>query len=407
MFLELLFFVLAGVAVGTFTGLLPGIHPNTVLTLLLSAAPLLLFLPAEYALAFIVSLAVSNTFTDFIPSIFLGAPDPEVCLSVLPGHSLLLAGRGYEALCLAVSGCLGATLLTIASLPLLLAGLPYLYSMTRPFLALLLGAVVALMVIREGRSAPAALLVLLLSGAFGLVSLNALPESQSLFPALTGMFGISGLLVSLHAGAPLPKQEFRASLRPRMVLRGSFTGWLAGLLSGLLPGIGSSQAGALASEVSGSRRREFLVALGGISTANIIFTFLVFYLLGKVRSGAAQAVSQALSTLGPADLTLILASGLLSCFLSAAATLLIGKRAVRIAELDYKRVTLVILASLAATVALLSGPVGLLVCLAGTLLGLAAILSGVRRTHMMGFLIIPTILFFSGWQAGALLALGL
>jgi len=42
---------------------------------------------------------------------------------------------------------------------------------------------------------------------------------------------------------------------------------------------------------------------------------------------------------------------------------------------------------------------GFLVLTAGTLLGMTAPLSGVRRTQAMGFLLVPTILFYSGLTA--------
>jgi TctA family transporter len=41
----------------------------------------------------------------------------------------------------------------------------------------------------------------------------------------------------------------------------------------------------------------------------------------------------------------------------------------------------------------------LLISFAGTLLGIAAIKIGIKRSHMMGFLVFPTILYFSGLTA--------
>ena len=406
MFPEILLFSLAGILLGTFTGLLPGIHPNTLFLLLLSLSPALTGLPLEYIMVFIVSVAVSNTFTDFIPSIFLGAPDPEAALSVLPGHRMLLSGRGYEALALSVAGGIGVVLLTLLTLPLLFFLLPFLYSLTKPFIHLLLLVVVAWMVCSERRNSPAALLVFSLSGTFGFISLSTLPENVALFPALTGMFGISTLIVSFRNRTVVPRQEYRIALKKRMLLRGSFTGWMAGLLSGLLPGIGAAQAGALASEFSGTKKREFLVALGGINTSNILFTLLVFYLIGKVRSGASHAISQLMWNLSLTDLFLITATSAFVCFVSAAITLYTGRKAAAaIARIDYSRISVLVMASLILLVFLLSGPAGLLVCLTGILIGISAVLSGVKRTHMMGFLILPTILYFSGLQNAAMFML--
>jgi putative membrane protein len=63
---------------------------------------------------------------------------------------------------------------------------------------------------------------------------------------------------------------------------------------------------------------------------------------------------------------------------------------------SYKKLNLSIILFLLVAVAIFTGPVGLLISCAGTLLGILAIKLGIKRSHMMGFLIFPTILYFSG-----------
>ena len=73
---QLILAILIGILAGTLTGLIPGIHINLVSVIIigffhavsLSPNPLLLVI-------FIVSMATAHTFLDFIPSIYLGAPD--------------------------------------------------------------------------------------------------------------------------------------------------------------------------------------------------------------------------------------------------------------------------------------------------------------------------------------------
>lgn len=126
--LALLTFALLGTAAGVLTGLTPGLHVNTVAALVLafqgsllalaallfawanpSASDLLLLLAV-----LVVAHVVAHTFLDFIPSIFLGAPEAETALSVLPGHRMLLQGRGLEAVRLSARGSLAAALLSLA-----------------------------------------------------------------------------------------------------------------------------------------------------------------------------------------------------------------------------------------------------------------------------------------------------
>ena len=88
---EFVLALLLGIVVGTFTGLAPGIHINLVSAILLgslSTIPFLNSFAKIYFVVFIVAMAITHSLLDFIPSIFLGAPDEDTALSVLPGHEL-------------------------------------------------------------------------------------------------------------------------------------------------------------------------------------------------------------------------------------------------------------------------------------------------------------------------------
>ena len=101
MLLEILLAILIGILIGTITGLIPGVHINLVGAFLIGvSASFLFFVGPVYLAVFIVAMAITHTFVDFIPSIFLGCPDTDTELSVLPGHELLKKGQGYEAIVL-------------------------------------------------------------------------------------------------------------------------------------------------------------------------------------------------------------------------------------------------------------------------------------------------------------------
>lgn len=400
MLLEILAFSFLGIILGAITGLLPGLHPNTLFALVLSFSAFLLQFPLVCSLAFIISLSVSNVFLDFIPSILFGAPDPDNCMSVLPGHQLLMEGRGYEAVFLSVLGGLGAVLLTIATLPLLLFAIPTLYSYLHPVIHILLLLVVFWMAWTEkGTGKLWAVLVFLLSGFFGFITLNTLPSSQALFPSLTGLFGLSGLIVSFYGKSALPRQKKTTNIQGRGI-KGTVTGWLAGMFAGLLPGLGSSQASIIAAQTFKAKTKDFLTSLGGINAANIIFTLVAFFTLGKTRSGAVSAIAQLTPSITSQELTLLMLIALLTAFISVILVLKISGFLInRIHSISYKNLNLSIILFLLAAVAILTGPLGLLLALSGTLIGLLAIKSGVKRSHMMGFLIFPTIIYFSDLTA--------
>jgi len=409
MFFDVLAFVFLGIAFGTVTGLIPGIHPNTVFVLLVSSIPVLaLGVPGVLLLVFIVSVAVSNTFTDFLPSIIFGAPDPDSALSVLPGHRLLLMGRGYEAVALTVLGGICASSLILLTLPVLVYLIPFVYSSISPFLHFLLISVVLWMILAErGRKKAAAFFVFLAAGLFGLVTLNAYPQNQLLFPSLTGLFALSTLVTSLWSGCVLPKQDTGPEMHGDF-RKGVLTGWLAGWLAGMLPGVGAAQAGAIAAQRLKASTEDFLTALGGINTSNILFTLLMFYSIGKTRSGAMWAISQIAPSVSLWGMAVLVMAGVTVSFASGAITLMLGRfllsRAMRI---DYRKMTLTVISLLIILIVLLSGPLGVLSAFTGLFIGLLSISSGVRRSHMMGYLLLPTIVYFSGVSPSVSLALGI
>jgi len=108
MILELVAALIVGILFGTATGLFPGIHINLVAVGLLALLGGAYFSGVEslVLVVFIVAMAVTHTFIDFIPSVFLGAPEEDSFLSVLPGHQLLKEGKGYEAVVLTLYGSL-------------------------------------------------------------------------------------------------------------------------------------------------------------------------------------------------------------------------------------------------------------------------------------------------------------
>ncbi|KXB09466.1 hypothetical protein AKJ35_00790 [candidate division MSBL1 archaeon SCGC-AAA833F18] len=89
--IDLLGFALLGTCMGVFTGLIPGLHVNNITPILvgLVAGSTLGMMPA---LALIVSMMLTHTFLDYIPSTFLGVPDEDTALTILPAHKLVLEG---------------------------------------------------------------------------------------------------------------------------------------------------------------------------------------------------------------------------------------------------------------------------------------------------------------------------
>ncbi|RMF89176.1 MAG: hypothetical protein D6733_06875 [Methanobacteriota archaeon] len=398
--LDLLAFIFLGVLLGTFTGLVPGIHVNTVVIVVIALLPALLESFTPYSvIALVIAMSLVHSYVDYIPSIFLGAPQEDSVLSVLPGHRLLLKGRGYEAVRLTVVGGLGAT---VMGLLMLLAGimvLPAVYPYVRAAVPYLLIALLFYIVWMQnrGRQLYAALAVLY-SGLLGILILDRgiISLKYALFPALTGLFGVSTLLTSLRTNASIPPQtlEWEPVRYGKGVLAGSF----AGALAGLLPSIGSSQSATLIQGLfGGGDEKEFLIALGGVNTANSIYAFLALYLIGRARSGASIAVKEIMDVLSPADLLFMVSVVLFTTFFAVFITLELAKMgALFVQSLDYRSFSLVIIAFLTLLVDLLTGWRGLLILATASAIGLFVQEAGVNRSTSMAVLIVPTIIYFLG-----------
>lgn len=99
-----------GVVLGTISGLVPGVHSNTVAGFLAGASGSLLVLFGPEGLA---ATMVTHTFLDAVPSMFLGVPDPDTVLSVLPAHRLCLAGHGEGAVRVSALGSVAGFVLCL------------------------------------------------------------------------------------------------------------------------------------------------------------------------------------------------------------------------------------------------------------------------------------------------------
>jgi putative membrane protein len=394
--IELLAMVLLGILLGLFSGLAPGIHLNTI------AAIVVLFArQGDFsAVAMVVAMSIAHSFFDFIPSILLGAPDAENFLSVLPGHRLLLKGKGLEAIGLAVNGCFFGVIISVALLPLFSLFVQRMTGFLYKFIPLILGFVLLVMVFSEkGWKKAWAALAIALCGALGVIALGGnIGVGNALFCLATGFFGASTLLVSLFKKQAFARQKAgKPAFNAKRAVKMSFFGSIAGSIVAFLPSIGPNEAAFLVSKLVGRvKTKDFLVMLGSISSANMLFSFFTLFLIGKARTGAAAAVKE-LFELQAQEMFQIAAIALVAAGISALLAIAIAKKAVEgMQRIDYFWLNLAVLGFLTMLAFLFSGLQGLLLFGTATAIGLLPALKGNRRTGCMAFLMVPTMLFYLG-----------
>ncbi|MGD9276147.1 MAG: tripartite tricarboxylate transporter permease [Candidatus Pacearchaeota archaeon] len=393
MLIQIILFLFLGILAGTLTGLIPGIHINTIGVFLIAlSASLLTNLNPIYFVVFISSMSITHTFLDFIPSVFLGCPDSDTELSILPGHDLLKQGKAYEAIILTAYGSISAIfILILISYPsiLIISKTYFLIEKLIPYILILASLILILI---ENKKFTASF-VFIISGILGYIVLNLENLNQPLLPLLTGLFGSSALILSIKNKTKIPEQKIT---KPKTkILKPVFRSLIASPLCSFLPGMGSGQAAIIGNINSKLDNKGFLVLIGATNTLVMGFSFILLYIISKTRTGAAVTIKEILGNIETNILILILTivfiSGIISFFLTINLAKFFSNKFKKINYTFLSTITLIILLII---VFILSGFLGILILIISTFTGIYCIQLNIRRTFMMGCLMIPTILFY-------------
>lgn len=413
MFFETILFMLLGICIGIFFGITPGFHVNLAITTLF---PFAFLFPSPYQfVVLIVSVSCTEMFIDYIPAIFIGAPDADTALSVLPGHRLLFEGRGYEAIKLTVIGGLGALMVGLLMIALVANVFGLLYDISRPYMQYIILGVIGFMIISEKKPKKMlfAALIISLSGFLGLITLNSslVPQQEVLFPVLTGLFGLSGLMISLSEKAGIPEQKDDVGLRikKKEIVKAVVFAAFAGILVGFLPAVGISEAAVMMQYVGGSNTaRSFLITTSGINVANDLFSFISLWLVGNPRSGASVAIQQILTELTFFDVVFLIGSIFFTAGIAAMLTLYLGKKIPKLlVKLNYRYLNISVIIFIVVLVFVLTGFYGLLIAFTSASIGMLCVQLKIRRSHCMGVLLCSTVLFFTGLSPTVISLLGI
>lgn len=399
--IPLIFGILTGLVCGIVSGLIPGIHSNTMAGIMVGLSPALLTIlgPEGFAAA-LISLLISHSFLELIPSTFFGIPDSGTALSVLPAHALTLEGKGEEAVRLSALGCIYGI-----SIGVPVSALAYLFLtplqasidwFTGPLLVLMMGSVIL-----HEESPFWALLIFAGSGLLGLFAFRyqylawgLAGESSILMPLLTGLFGLSIILTSSHS--PIPRQRFKGiDLETGDIIRASLPGSLAGLLVGWLPGLSTASANAVIS--AGIRydtnQRRYLIAAGAATCTNAVVGLAAFYGIERTRNG----VMVALASLDPPPFPVLLTAAVAASGAAYLITIRLSGYARWFSGIDGKILNSLIGGFVIVLSGIFTGPFGLFILVCATGIGLLPGLLNLSRVTCMGAVTLPVILYSLGF----------
>jgi putative membrane protein len=401
--LTLLAFTGVGVGLGTLSGLVPGLHANNFALVLVAVAPAAPGPPAAVACA-VLAAGITHTFLDVVPALALGVPDAAMAAGALPGHRLVLGGRGREALRLSALGSGGALVVALPVAVPLTALVHHGEADLYALLPALLVVVFGLLVVAERRPSKvlAAAFLVCLSGALGLATLGdattfggLLTIGGVLTPLFAGLFGVPVLVDAARSGGVPAQDDAAIAVGPRVVGRSVAAGVAGGGLVGYVPGVSAGVAATLSlplASAGGERDpdpdRTYLVATSGANTATAVFALFSLVALGAPRTG----VTVALGELGHPRLLTLLAVTVVAGVVAAALVPVVGDRYLRlVGRLDPLKTSLVACALLGLLSYLFAGLAGVAVLGVAALVGLLPVRLGVRRVHLMGVLAVPLV----------------
>lgn len=409
---DLIIACIIGILIGCLTGLFPGIHVNTSGAIIYTMSPYLLeYTSPEAICTFLATLAISHALLEFIPSTLLGIPEEGTALSILPGHRMVLEGRGKEAIRIVSIGGYGAIIVTVITLPIFAIILPYFHNLSKPYLWIILSAVSIILIYKLSSNNRQRLwsgILFILSGIIGwTVFQTPISSNLSLMATFSGLFGISTIMFSLNDNSFIPHQNSFYEINiDKTKIKNIFLGGTTGAILGFLPGFGPAQGGIIAQEVSNTSDEDedagnFLTIISGINTSDCLFSLISIYLIGNPRSGIAVFISYMINNFTIYDLIMFIGASLFAVSISLIFAIKIGDKFIKIVEnLNYKKMSISGIAIMIIMVYIFTlyynNPIWYITILliSSTALGLIPHYQGISKSHLMGVLIIPAIIIY-------------
>jgi putative membrane protein len=395
MFIQFFALAVIGILIGIFTGICPGIHVNLVAATLLAVSPFLLTFLEPLSLAvFIISLAVTHSFLDTIPSIYLGAPENENALSVLPGQRMLLQGEGYQAVKITITGTYFGMIFAACLIPIFMFVANKIYPYLKPVMVYLLVLIVAYIILKD-KDKFWSFLLFLLSGTLGVIVFS-IPMKEPLFPLLSGLFGVSGLMISFFENTKIPEQRFEKGIQieKKELGKAIFGSSIGVFLIQFFPGLGPAQGAVIASQVIREMKdKTYLALVGAMGTMSVVFSLVTFYTLGKAKDGSIVAISK-LAEIDFYGFLLLVGSMIFAGSVSVFLVLFFAKIFSKlISKVNYRILVVSIIIFIFFMCILINGWLGIVVLITSAAIGLIAPLKGIARSNAMGCLILPVILY--------------
>ncbi len=375
------------------SGLIPGLHPNTLIPLLLLISPL--FNDMGFAIL-LISILISANYFEFIKTTYLSTPDSGDVLASPYVQKLLFRGKGSEAVKLLSTGAAGTLLLLSIIAPLLINFIPKINFIVKKYIVIALALLSLHIILKEGTRIGKAAIIFTLAAALGILVLRTELINQPLLPLLAGFYGTSTLIRNIKAQQDIPPQTkcLTDETSVKTKLKGIAKAIVSSSVITFIPAIGPSQASLISNElVKTKNQKEKLITIGGVNTGDVLFSITALFSIHKARSGIIEQISIPLSSINYLILIIsALMAGIINYWLVNWLSYRIGER---LSKVNYSALSLMLIIFIAAVTLLFCGWEGEVVLLTSTLIGLLGSEYGVNPNHLMAALIVPTIMYYA------------
>ncbi len=371
------FLVFLGGVLSGILGVFPFVHTNAILQIASSYG--------ITAVEFAVALSFSHAIFEILPSVFFGIPSAAHSVSVLPAHSLAMEGKGMSAVKIMLYSFMISIVFSVFLLPPLFFSIPIWYSFLKPFLLPIFVTLIFLFFISDlPRNAALGLLIFLVSGLLGVLTLLLPITKNPLFPLLTGLFGLPSLLLSIKGGAiPSLSHETPVKIDLKFVAAGSVVGALSGFMPALSPAFLSS----IAFLFFESTPLSFIMLSSAIVASKMFYDFVFAVTIHKARSAAATFLLSS-----SPNILIIAVIALFSSLFAFWAVYLFKEKIAKIFRKNFILFNVLLYSLVILAIFVICGLPALLVLACATAIGLLPPLFKVRRAYCLGSLIMPSLL---------------
>lgn len=283
----------------------------------------------------------------------------------------------------------------LISLPLLFFAesiYPVVYSSLAPIAGwiLLLLCVYMVWIERGWKKKFFAAAIFLLSGLFGLILKNSglVPSEYLLIPVFIGLYGFNSIISKRHG-----KTDLIQGITWMEKIRAASIAFITTLFASMIYGMKRGQTSALALQIGGVfKREEILFILPMISLSFVTLSIFVLGSTGKIRSSLAYEVQDIIGRLTFSHTVLFAGSVAISACMSCCLLIFLTKPMGRfISRINEKYLKIFGFSVCTLLIASFTGVYGLMIAFVATCIGTLSSRLGTRSTHLMGVLLLPSI----------------